>query len=107
MKTIKQGVFKRLLKKIDTSFDDRVVKAEFDNGLICLEANINYSTNECSIVLWDDAKEIFLSEEQKETIFKLMDGCYNNNISQWDEDNKEQLKEDFKCDRADEERKDM
>lgn len=106
MKTILKGTFQRLLKKIDTSFDDLLVKAEFDNGIMTLEAEKNYSTQEVNIVLWDDEENVKLSESQENTILLIMEGCYNSNIQQWKEDNKRQLKEDFNCDRADERRKD-
>lgn len=81
MKTLKNELFTRLLKKTTLVFRERIVYAYFDNDYYYLEAEKDYTNDEVKINFTDaDSNEIELTETQEKELFKLMDEKYLDEI---------------------------
>ena len=107
MKTLPDSIFKMLLSKITTSFDNKIVTAQFDNRICCLEAEINFSTDKFTIELWEGESQVTFSESQQSSIINLMETCYDENIANWNEDNGAEIFDNLRCDAADNYRKEQ
>lgn len=89
--------FLRLLNKTDLSFDNEIVTAQFENKYYYLNSSFDVPNNKIEIDFQHSEDDsIKLTDDQEETLLKLMYNHYVSNVQEWKQQNKTALQKEAK-----------